>query len=542
MRNRSHDNSRPLSLNRRLSEHRGYIAPPLWAVTALALTGCADAGVAPEPTAEARAALTSGLAAEYFDNKDLTNLKLTRTDPNIDFNWGSGAPDPSVGGDTFSVRWSGKITPAYSQVYTFYTYTYDGARLWVNGQLLIDDWAWDEGEESATIALTAGQSYDIKLEHFEDSGAAVARLSWSSQSQPKQVIPASAFSSGSGSSCGAPKEPLPVPASSPEVLIRNDFEQESASCWASRPSTGCGPFKGIKGPAAIVSDQERRSGRNSLRLTFGNNEDEAGGYLNPNATHVFYRYYDYYAPDFDFAGGMKIARFSGHDSAAGINQYDIILVSRAAQTANGDYCGTNPMQQLFLQRNGGSSWQFVNQSFTRGRWIPVETEILLNTPGQADGEVRVFVDGAPVIEKTGLNNVRDAGDNLPINSLFVGGWFSNSGNNIASCYAPNPASRRSIDDLVVSTRYVGPEPTLSNGSSCAEKVVSFTTPQPGTTQVEYGTTASYGSTTTLDGTQVTNHQQAISGLSSGKGYHYRVKSTWSNGYQYVSPDYTFVAD
>ena len=37
-----------------------------------------------------------GLKSEYFDNVDLTNLKFIRTNTTVDFNWGTGSPDPAV--------------------------------------------------------------------------------------------------------------------------------------------------------------------------------------------------------------------------------------------------------------------------------------------------------------------------------------------------------------------------------------------------------------------------------------------------------------
>ncbi len=131
-----------------------------------------------------------GLVGQYYDNMDFTNLMLTRTDATVDFNWGSGAPHSSMGVDTFSVRWTGKVQPQYSGTYTFFTSTDDGVRLWVNNVLLIDRWV-NQGttEWSGTINLTAGQKYDIRMDYFENGGSAVARLSWSHASQPKQIIP-----------------------------------------------------------------------------------------------------------------------------------------------------------------------------------------------------------------------------------------------------------------------------------------------------------------------------------------------------------------
>src|SRR5688572_17389059 len=80
----------------------------------------------------------TGLLAQYFDNKDFTALKLTRTDATVNFNWGNNAPAAGVGMETFSVRWSGQLIPTVDGNYTFSTTTDDGVRLWVNNQLVID--------------------------------------------------------------------------------------------------------------------------------------------------------------------------------------------------------------------------------------------------------------------------------------------------------------------------------------------------------------------------------------------------------------------
>jgi glucose/arabinose dehydrogenase len=133
----------------------------------------------------------SGLKGEYFGAVDLTQPKLTRVDATVDFRWGIAAPDPSMGADAFSVRWTGTVVPAFSQDYTFYTQSNDGVRLWVDGHLLIDNWTVHAlTENQGIIPLNAGQPYAVKLEFFESKGAATARLLWSSLSQPKKVIPA----------------------------------------------------------------------------------------------------------------------------------------------------------------------------------------------------------------------------------------------------------------------------------------------------------------------------------------------------------------
>ncbi len=69
--------------------------------------------------------------------------------------------------------------------------------------------------------------------------------------------------------------------------------------------------------------------------------------------------------------------------------------------------------------------------------------------------------------------------------------------------------------------------------------ITWTTNEASDSLVDYGTTSSYGSTTTLNATKVTSHSQALSGLTSGTTYHYRVKSRDAAGNLGTSGDFTF---
>jgi cysteine-rich repeat protein len=142
-----------------------------------------------------------GVVGEYFDNMTLTDPPdLVRVDNFIDFNWGSGSPDPVISNNNYSVRWTGQIVPLYDENYTFYLSIDDGGRLWIDGVLVIDRWI-DQGETehaSAPIALSAGVPVDFRFEWYENGGGAVARLRWSSPSQTKEIIAASQLQ-GAGS-------------------------------------------------------------------------------------------------------------------------------------------------------------------------------------------------------------------------------------------------------------------------------------------------------------------------------------------------------
>src|SRR5262249_49491070 len=144
----------------------------------------------------------TGLAVTYFDNKDFTGATVTRTDATVNFNWGNGSPSPSIGVDTFSARWTGWVQAVESGSYRFQTVSDDGVRVWVNGQILINNWTDHPPttHTSAAVTLTAGQKYDIKLEYYENTGGAVMQLLWQRPGQGTfAVIPqGQLFPTGNG--------------------------------------------------------------------------------------------------------------------------------------------------------------------------------------------------------------------------------------------------------------------------------------------------------------------------------------------------------
>ncbi|HZJ28081.1 MAG TPA: DUF4082 domain-containing protein [Acidimicrobiia bacterium] len=70
--------------------------------------------------------------------------------------------------------------------------------------------------------------------------------------------------------------------------------------------------------------------------------------------------------------------------------------------------------------------------------------------------------------------------------------------------------------------------------------IGWSTDEAATSQVDYGLTSSYGSSTALDPTLVTSHAQALGGLASSTTYHYRVRSTDATGNTALGADATFV--
>jgi hypothetical protein len=79
----------------------------------------------------------------------------------------------------------------------------------------------------------------------------------------------------------------------------------------------------------------------------------------------------------------------------------------------------------------------------------------------------------------------------------------------------------------------------ASGISSSAATIAWTTSVTADSQIEYGPTGSYGSSTTLNTGLVLSHAQALSGLAAGTLYHYRVKSRSGAGTLAVSPDFTF---
>ncbi|NBQ14794.1 MAG: hypothetical protein EBU31_09335, partial [Proteobacteria bacterium] len=158
---------------------------------------CTDCDGNGMPDAIERAA-ASGLVGQYFNDQGGSGQfrvrVLTRIDPNVNFQWNQGSPDPTLPNDDFSVRWTGTITAASTGPCTFFTTTDDGVRLWVNGQLLVDKWVPQSPTTWAgTITLQQGRRYEFRMEYFEAGGGATAVLEWQPSGQSRTVVPGSAF-------------------------------------------------------------------------------------------------------------------------------------------------------------------------------------------------------------------------------------------------------------------------------------------------------------------------------------------------------------
>jgi len=137
----------------------------------------------------------TGLTAQFWPGGASldTPATVTRTDPAVDFDWTTTAPAPGIDPKNFTVRWTGAVQAQYGEPYTFTTVAGGGVRLWLNGQLLVNDPLphATPATNSATLPLAAQQLYNIRLEYTHADGSGLVKLLWSSPSTPAGPPPVS---------------------------------------------------------------------------------------------------------------------------------------------------------------------------------------------------------------------------------------------------------------------------------------------------------------------------------------------------------------
>lgn len=143
--------------------HRGYVPIPAAQLSAI------DSGRG-----------VRGLRGEYFDNLRLEGRpRLSRIDQRVDFGWTLNSPGRGIPYDWYSVRWTGSVFVPATGAVTIGVEANDGYRLWIDDELVIDD--WQKRSYTTTFAskpLAAGTQHRIRLEYFENAGNARVKLVW----------------------------------------------------------------------------------------------------------------------------------------------------------------------------------------------------------------------------------------------------------------------------------------------------------------------------------------------------------------------------
>ncbi|HYK96998.1 MAG TPA: LamG-like jellyroll fold domain-containing protein [Candidatus Acidoferrales bacterium] len=184
--------------------------------------------------------------------------------------------------------------------------------------------------------------------------------------------------------------------------------------------------------------------------------------------------------------------------------------------------GNNRPLEIGRNGNGANTW--------RGKIDDIRIWNVVRTPAQiaASYATELSAGQAGLVANWLLNDgtgtVATDSTASPANAILNGGatWSTDVGN------GPPPPPPPTTISAVASAN-------VTNGSA----QITWLTNNPASSQVRYGTTTAYGSTTTLDATLVTSHGQQLAGLSASTLYHYQAVSTDAGGTQVTSGDFTF---
>jgi hypothetical protein len=170
--------------------------------------------------------------SEYWPNPSLFGSPMfVGSDAAVNFDWGTGSPAAGLPSDNFSARWI-RLVDFEPTNYRFYITVSDGARLWIDDFLLIDEWRDGVSREVTGDAIMSAGSHELRLEYYERTGEAVISLRWekaplaTSTSSPTSTPtspPTNTPSATSTSTATPTSTPSPTATSSPTVPLTSTF-------------------------------------------------------------------------------------------------------------------------------------------------------------------------------------------------------------------------------------------------------------------------------------------------------------------------------
>lgn len=255
-----------------------------------------------------------------------------------------------------------------------------------------------------------------------------------------------------------------------EILVHEDFENVPKSVgWMQEGGwfgdTTFGPGTGRE----LTSEVKCPGGRQCLKLTLKTGQRRAGALfhkINPSET-VHFRYYRMFPEGWvwpDGYGPHDAVLYGGRWTAPTGNELSVFLdLWKTADSITRIGSGLLPKQQAKLlayqKKTSGvaSGWGraavglYWNKSepdkFLPGKWNCLEVGAKLSTPGKADGEVRLWVNGKLCSEWTDIP-LRDADHaDLKFHLFFLSMYFHPGSPKDQAHY---------VDDVVISTEYIGP--------------------------------------------------------------------------------------
>ncbi|MGB3612608.1 MAG: polysaccharide lyase, partial [Elainellaceae cyanobacterium] len=288
------------------------------------------------------------------------------------------------------------------------------------------------GKDAAVVDSTSGDTLAL-LQNVE--AAALGRnvfVSVENGTRPErsvsdEALPAEPDSAPIAVAMPDPRQAIP-PTKAFASKWRGDFSKDWEARWDVRqkgawgddnfevlPSTGDGNILRVHYPKGSAAPSvSRKDG-----VPIGGGQFYADLDLPPQ-NRLRLSYDLRFSDDFDFVKGGKLpglfggAGASGGNIPDGTNGFSARLMWR--RDGQGEVYAYLPTSDGYGTSIGRGAWTFMP-----GQWHTVEQEVVLNQPGQDDGQVRVWLDGNLMLKESGL--IFRTTDKLKLDGLFFSTFF-----------------------------------------------------------------------------------------------------------------------
>ncbi|MBE9043169.1 hypothetical protein IQ255_01885 [Pleurocapsales cyanobacterium LEGE 10410] len=206
---------------------------------------------------------------------------------------------------------------------------------------------------------------------------------------------------------------------------------------------------------ATISNQEARSGNNSLQMSYpANAQSNAGAkWLVPNQQEYYLSYWVKFDNNFDFDGN----KYSG-GKLPGMGSGDLASGGKKPT-------GTNGFTSRYMWREDGKATLYLyhmnqpgtygedillkdsdgsDKYFERGQWHNLVQRVKVNDGSQSNGEIDVWMDNEQVLS---MDNLKFMTNNQGIDTMY----FSTFHGGYDSDWWPEQEVKAHFDDFVVST-------------------------------------------------------------------------------------------
>ncbi|TGE04530.1 malectin domain-containing carbohydrate-binding protein, partial [Hymenobacter fodinae] len=160
-------------------------------------------------TPENPSGTAAGLDYKYYEGywsqlPDFNTLKPIKTGQVANFDLSMRQRDSGYG-----VQFTGFITVPQDGMYTFFTNSDDGSKVFIGStEVLYNNNSQGNSEKSGSIGLKAG-THAFTVTYFQSGGGQLLNVNYQGPGVPKQVIPASALRRGGTTSVAPPTAPAP---------------------------------------------------------------------------------------------------------------------------------------------------------------------------------------------------------------------------------------------------------------------------------------------------------------------------------------------